>query len=119
MDFLLFAFVGLCAGALGGLLGIGGATVMIPGLIYLFGFSQHQAQGTTLMAMVPPIGLLAALTYYRKGYVDIGTAMLLSLGFFFGALLGAKVAVVLPANVLKRAFGVFLLLVSLHMILKP
>lgn len=119
MGFLLFFFLGLCAGALGGLLGIGGATVMVPGLVYLFGFGQHQAQGTTLMAMVPPIGLLAALTYYRKGYVDVSTAVLLSLGFFFGALIGAKAAVALPANVLRRAFGAFLLLVSLHMILRP
>lgn len=91
---------------------------MIPGLIYLFGFSQHQAQGTSLMAMVPPIGLLAALTYYKKGYVDLGTAAFLCIGFFFGALMGAKIAVGLPANYLRRAFGVFLLLVSLHMIFK-
>lgn len=116
---MCFVLLGLCAGTLAGLLGIGGATVMIPGLVYLFGFGQHQAQGTTLMAMVPPIGLLAALTYYKKGYVDLGTALFLCLGFFFGALIGAKAAVSLPAGFLRRAFGVFLLLVSLHMILKP
>jgi hypothetical protein len=69
--------VGLLAGVVSGLVGIGGGVIVIPALIYLFGFSQHIAQGTTLAMLVPPIGILAALTYYRQGYVNLGVAALL------------------------------------------
>ncbi len=109
--------IGLIAGTLSGILGIGGAVVIIPALIYILKFSQHLAQGTTLALMVPPIGLLAALTYYRAGYVDLKTAVFICLGFFIGGLLGAKFAIQLPSIVLKRLFGIYLLIISLKMLL--
>ena len=113
---LLFLLLGLVAGILGGLFGLGGGIIIIPALVFLFGLSQHEAQGTTLALLVPPIGLLAAWTYYRQGYVNLKIAALICLGFFFGGLLGAKIATNLPNIVLTRVFGVALLLISLRMI---
>lgn len=108
---------GLLTGVIGGLFGVGGGELFIPLLIYLFGFSQHQAQGTSLAVLLPPIGLLAALRYYKAGHVDFATAGLLALGFFFGASIGALIATRIHGDVLRRIFGAFLFLVSLHMML--
>ena len=116
VNILLYLLLGLGAGTLGGLLGIGGAVIIIPVLVFLFGLSQHQAQGTTLALMVPPIGLLAAWTYYKHGFVDIKIALFICIGFFLGGLLGANIATGLSELILKRIFGVVLLLVALRMI---
>lgn len=107
---------GLAAGIMSGLLGIGGGTIVIPALIYLYGLSQHMSQGTTLAMMVPPIGLLAAWQYWRHGNVKIGWAALLCLGFIFGGLIGAYFANLIPDFHLRRAFGVLLFLISLRLI---
>lgn len=112
-----FVMAGFLTGIIGGLFGVGGGEIFIPLLIYVFGFSQHQAQGTSLAVLLPPIGLLAALRYYRAGQVDFHVAPLLALGFFFGASLGALVGTRLHADFLRRLFGAFLLLVALHMML--
>jgi uncharacterized membrane protein YfcA len=112
----LYLLLGLIAGTFSGLVGIGGGTIIVPALVFLFGFSQHQAQGTTLALLVPPIGLLAAWTYYREGYVDLGVAALICAGFFLGGLIGAKLAIKLSDVTLERVFGVALLLISLKMI---
>lgn len=109
-------FIGLAAGIMSGLLGIGGATVVIPALIFIFGLGQHMAQGTTLAMMVPPIGLLAAWYYWKNGHVNIGWAALLCLGFFFGGLIGAYLAEYVPDMQLRRIFGMFLLLISIRLI---
>ena len=113
---LLYLLLGFVAGALSGLIGIGGGVIIVPALIFLFGFSQHQAQGTTLALLIPPIGILAAWMYYKQGYVDMKIAALICLGFFFGSFLGAKVATGLSNIVLERIFGVALLLIALKMI---
>jgi uncharacterized membrane protein YfcA len=113
---LLYLLLGLVAGALSGLIGIGGGVIIVPALVFLFGFSQHQAQGTTLALLIPPIGILAAWMYYQQGYVDVKIAALICLGFFFGSFLGAKVATGLSNIVLERIFGVALLLIALKMI---
>lgn len=118
MQIILFLLLGLAAGAVSGLVGIGGGIIVVPALIFLFGFSQHAAQGTTLAMMVPPIGILAAWTYYTQGYVDIKVAGLLCAGFVFGGLLGARLAVTLSNPVLEKVFGAALLIVSLRMLLK-
>ncbi|HAO93945.1 MAG: permease [Deltaproteobacteria bacterium GWC2_56_8] len=116
MDIISFIVLGVLAGAVSGLVGIGGGLVVVPALVFLFGFSQHQAQGTTLAMMVPPIGLLAAWTYYKAGNADLKVAGFLCIGFFIGGLIGAKTANVIPTGVLKKVFGAFLLIVSLRMI---
>lgn len=113
---VLYLLLGLIAGVLSGLIGVGGGVIIVPALVFLFGFSQHRAQGTTLASLVPPIGILAAWTYYKQGYVDLRVAALICLGFFFGGLLGAKIATGLSNVVLERIFGIALLLIALKMI---
>jgi hypothetical protein len=110
--------IGVFAGVVSGLIGIGGGIIIVPCLIYIFGFSQHAAQGTTLAMLIPPIGILAALTYYRQGHVDFLVAGLLCLGFILGGYLGAKFAVGLPEVILRKIFGVCLLIVAGYMIIK-
>lgn len=111
-----YLILGLITGIFGGLLGIGGAIIVVPALVFLFGFTQHEAQGTILAAMIPPIGLLAALSYYQAGHVKIWPAVFIALGFFVGGYLGARLVEYIPDLMLKRIFGTFLLLVSLRMI---
>ena len=113
----LYILLGLIAGVLSGLIGIGGGIIIIPALVMLFGLSQHQAQGTTLALMVPPIGILAAWKYYTQGYVDVRIAAFVCVGFLFGGLLGARMAVGISNEVLSKLFGVLLILVGLKMIL--
>jgi len=113
---VLYIGLGLLAGILGGAFGIGGASIMIPALVYLAGFTQHQAQGTILAAMVPPIGLLAAFRYWQSGNVKISVAALLCVGFFVGGYIGASIVQSIPEMVLKKAFGTLLMAVSLYMI---
>jgi uncharacterized membrane protein YfcA len=113
---LLYLLLGLAAGIISGLIAIGGGTIIVPVLVFFFGLSQHQAQGTTLALLVPPIGFLAAWTYYKQGYVNLQIAAFICLGFFFGGLLGAKFATKLSNVVLERVFGVALLLIALKMI---
>ena len=110
-----FVIAGFLTGILGGLFGVGGGEIFIPLLIYVFGFSQHKAQGTSLAVLLPPIGLLATIRYYRAGHVDFVVAGLLALGFFVGASIGAIAATRIHGDLLRRAFGGFLFIVSLHM----
>lgn len=116
MKILLLVVLGLVAGVASGLIGIGGATIIIPALVFLFRFDEHTAQGTTLAMMVLPIGFLAAWTYYKAGYVDLRVAGILAVGFFFGGLIGARFAVSLPGPTLQRIFGIGLLLIAVKMI---
>ncbi len=107
---------GLIAGVMSGLLGIGGATIVIPALIYFYGLNQHLSQGTTLAMMIPPIGLLAAWQYWKHGNVNIGWAALLCIGFFFGGLVGAYFVNMIPDFHLRRIFGIFLLIIAIKLI---
>ncbi|MFH1395294.1 MAG: sulfite exporter TauE/SafE family protein [Candidatus Omnitrophota bacterium] len=115
---ILYLIVGLFAGIVSGLIGIGGGIVIVPCLIYIFKFSQHSAQGTTLAMLVPPIGLLAAWTYFKGGHVNLPVAGLLCLGFVAGGYFGAKFAVGLPEVILRKVFGTCLLIISGYMIIK-
>lgn len=110
------AGIGILAGLFSGMLGIGGSTVMIPLLILLLGFTQHQAQGTSLSVLAIPVTLLAAYTYYEEGYVNWRSALIIALFFTIGGFLGSKIAVSISGNTLKKIFGGILLLLSLKMI---
>lgn len=114
---LSFVVLGLAVGVLSGLIGVGGGIVLVPALVYFYGFSQLMAQGTSTAMLLPPIGILAAYTYYKSGYVDVRAATLICAGFVLGGLFGAKLAVVLPKDVLRRCFGLLLLGVSVRMLL--
>jgi uncharacterized membrane protein YfcA len=112
----LYVFTGLLAGLLSGLIGIGGGTIIVPILIIFADLSQKMAQGTTLALLVPPIGILAAWTYYKEGYVDFPIAGLICVGFIFGGLIGAKFATNLSNQTLERIFGIALLIIAIKMI---
>jgi uncharacterized protein len=113
---LYLLLLGLAAGVLSGLIGIGGGIIVIPALVLFFHFSQHQAQGTTLAMLLPPIGLFAAWAYWRAGFVDIKAAALLALGFVLGGYLGALGAIAVPKLWLTRVFGATLLIISVKML---
>jgi uncharacterized membrane protein YfcA len=116
INILGLAALGLSAGILSGLMGIGGGLIVIPVLVYCFGFPQGVAQGTTLAVMIPPVGILAALVYFKGGLVDLRAAGFIALGFVIGGLLGAKLAVGIPNEVLTKIFGVVMLAVGFKMV---
>jgi uncharacterized protein len=115
-NIIAYLLLGLAAGILSGLVGIGGGILIVPALVFLFGFSQQQAQGTTLALLVPPIGILAAWTYYKQGFVDIRVAGMIAVGFIVGSLLGARFATGISNDILGKIFGTFLVLVGLKMV---
>ena len=98
-------------------MGIGGGIIIVPALIYLFSFSQKMAQGTTLALLIPPIGILAAWTYYKAGYVDTKAAGFIIIGFVIGSYFIARYAVNINDTTLTKIFGVFLLVVAIKMII--
>ncbi len=110
--------IGLAAGTLSGLMGIGGGVILVPGLIYLLGYSQHMAQGTTLGMLVMPVGILGVYLYYKNGYVNFKASLLLALGFVIGSLLGTKIAVQLPAHTLRKLFAILMIILALRMLLQ-
>ena len=117
MNIILYLLLGLLAGTLSGMLGIGGGIIMVPALVFIFGLPQHTAQGTTLALMVPPIGLLAAWTYYKADFVDLKIAAFICIGFFIGGLIGAKCVIGMNETHLRRLFGIVFLIISIKMIL--
>ena len=116
MQAVLLILLGLVAGVTSGMVGIGGGIILVPALVFLFGMSQHHAQGTTLALMVPPIGIIAAWTYWRQGYVDFRVAGLICAGFLLGSIFGARLSIGISDNVLQKIFGTFLLLLSLKIL---
>lgn len=117
MNPIAFIATGLLVGVFSGMVGVGGGIILVPILTLFFGFTQHMAQGTSTAMLLPPIGVLAAYTYYQKGMVDVKAAGWMCAGFVLGGLLGAKIAVNLPQEVLRRSFGLVLLGISLKLIL--
>ena len=111
-----YLLVGLTAGLLSGLFGIGGGSILIPALIFLFGFTQHQAQGTSLAIMLPPVFILAVWRYYQAGQVNVPVAIWMAIGLTIGALAGAYLVQSVPDVKLTKLFGIFLLVVGLKMI---
>ncbi len=116
MNIVYLLLMGLVAGALSGLLGIGGGIIVIPALVYLLGFSQHQAQGTSIAMLLPPIGLLAFLNYYKAGLVDLKAAGILVITFLIGSYFTSKYVITIPEFTLKKIFGVFLLIYSIKLL---
>ena len=102
--------IGFLAGFLSGLVGVGGGILMIPLLIIFLGFTQHQAQGTALFAMLPPIGILAAMNYYKEGFVKWEYAAVIALTFVVGGYFGSKLSISLPDQTIRRVFGFVMLI---------
>src|SRR6266480_5210637 len=118
MTWVMVGAIGLAAGIVSGLFGVGGAIVIIPGLMLLLKQSQHAANGTSLAALLLPVGLLGTIEYYRRGEVNVPYAAVIAAGLFFGALLGAKLAGSVSDVALRRAFGVFLMIVSVRLLIR-
>ncbi|HXN12080.1 MAG TPA: TSUP family transporter [Candidatus Acidoferrales bacterium] len=108
--------LGLAAGILGGFVGVGGGVLIVPVLVLALGFDQHLAVGTSLGALLPPVGILGAYEYYKHGHLNLTYALLLGLGLLIGGYIGAVYAVKMPGTALRRVFGVFLLLTSIRML---
>ena len=117
MTWPLYLLIGLSAGITAGFFGLGGGVILIPAFVFLLGLSQHEAQGTSLAVMIPPIGLLAALRYYSAGNVKMGIAVFACIGFFFGGYIGATLVQHVSESVLKKVFGVLLMVISFKLIL--
>lgn len=116
MPYILYILVGLVAGAFGGALGLGGGAIMVPAMIYFFHLTQHQAQGTALAVMMVPVFVLAVMRYYQAGNVNVQMAMFIAMGFAVGALIGAHVIQGVPAPLVKKWFGVFMILLGIKMV---
>ena len=114
----LYLLLGLLVGAFSGVVGIGGGALIVPALVYFFHHSQHRAQGTSIGALLAPIGLLAFLAYYRAGNVDVKAAVLIALGFLVGGYFCGIWAQHLPEVVLRRVFAVVLILLAIEMLLR-
>ena len=105
---VILLVIGLFAGILSGLVGVGGGLIIVPALIFFLGYSQHQAQGTSLGLLLLPVGILAVINYYNKGHIDIKVVAVMSIAFVLGGWLGSKIALRLPADTVKKIFAVFL-----------
>jgi len=114
---VILLLIGLTAGVLSGLIGIGGGIIIVPALVYFLGFSQHAAQGTSLGLLLPPVGILAVMNYYKKGFLDINVVLIMAIAFVVGAFLGSKFSINLSEDKLKKFFAVVLLLIAGKMLL--
>lgn len=113
---LMLVLIGLAAGILSGLVGVGGGIIIVPALVFFMHFSQQQAQGTSLGLLLLPVGFLAVWKYYQQGYVDIRTVLVMSVGFIVGGWLGSKLALSISQDILKKIFGIFLFYIAFRML---
>jgi hypothetical protein len=116
MEIFGLLLIGILSGTLSGLLGIGGATILIPALLIIFKMTQHMAQGTSIAALLLPVGILAAMKYYQAGNVNIKFAVFMAIGFLIGGYIGAVIAQPLPDVMLRKLFGAYLLIIAIQMI---
>jgi uncharacterized membrane protein YfcA len=115
---LVFLGIGLAAGVLSGLFGLGGGVLIVPSLVYLAHFAPRMAFGTSLGALLLPVGLLGAYTYWDNGDLDVRASLFIAVGLFFGAWLGARLSQLIPPAALQRAFAVFILVLAIHLWVK-
>lgn len=112
---LILLLTGLTAGILGGFIGVGGGIVIVPAMVFFLGMTQHEAQGTSLAMMLPPIGILAVMNYHKAGAVDLKAGMVLALAFVIGGFLGSKLSLRLDPIKVKLIFGLFMIIVAIRM----
>ena len=112
-NIIIDIIIGIAAGVLSGLFGIGGGIIIIPALIFFRHFPQLKAQGTSLVAMLPPVGIFSFLEYYKKGNVDVYSGIIICVTMLIAAKYGAQLAAALPVDIMKKIFGVFIILVGI------
>lgn len=113
---LILMLIGLCAGLLSGLIGVGGGIIMVPMFVFFLGLTQHNAQGMSLAVMLPPVTFLAVYNYHKAGEVDWKLALIASVIFFIGGFVGSKMALKIDQLILKRIFGVLMIFIAIKMI---
>ena len=113
---LILLIIGLLAGFSSGMVGIGGGIIIVPALVFFLGLTQHQAQGVSIGMLLLPVGFLAAFNYYKAGNLDFSKSLIIGASFVMGAYIGSKVSLNIDGAVMKRIFGVIILLISLKLI---
>jgi len=114
--FLILLVIGLAAGLLSGVAGVGGGVIVIPALIFALGMTQFEAQGTSLAMMIPPIGIMAAYNYYEKGFIDWKYALVLAFFFVIGSYFGSKFALGNSQGLIKKGFAIFIIIIGIKML---
>ncbi len=117
--FIVLVMIGISAGLLSGMFGVGGGLIIVPALVFLLGMTQHGAQGTSLGLMLLPIGILGAYNYYATGNLNIKYGLIIALTFVLGAYFGSKISLAIDHILLKRIFGGLMLVIALKMIFFP
>ncbi|MHC1708723.1 MAG: TSUP family transporter [Bacteroidales bacterium] len=115
---IILIIIGLAAGFFGGMVGLGGGVIMIPAMVYFLGMTQQAAQGTSLAVMLPPVGILAVMNYYKAGQMDIKYGLIIAATFVIGGYFGSKLALGIPVATMKKIFGFALLIIAIQMIIK-
>ena len=117
-EFVILVLIGLAAGVFGGMVGLGGGVIMIPAMIYILGVTQTTAQGTSLAVMLPPVGIMAAMNYYKAGQINIKYAIIIALAFTVGGYFGSKIALNIPVATVRKIFAVTLFAIAIQMFFK-
>lgn len=113
---LILVAVGICAGMLSGLVGVGGGIIIVPALVFFLAFSQKMAQGTSLGILLLPVGILGVIQYYKQGYIDMRVVAIISVAFLAGSYFGSKIALNLPQETVKKIFAVMMILIAVKML---
>ncbi|HEU4633149.1 MAG TPA: sulfite exporter TauE/SafE family protein [Flavisolibacter sp.] len=113
---LILILIGLAAGVLSGLVGVGGGIIVVPALVFFLGFTQHEAQGTSLGLLLLPVGILAVASYYNKGYIDVKVVGIMAVAFVIGGWLGSRMALSISELAVKRVFAVILFYTAFKML---
>jgi uncharacterized membrane protein YfcA len=113
---LLLSLIGLLAGMLAGMIGVGGGIIIVPALVFFLGFTQKEAQGTSLGLLLLPIGILAVINYYNKGLIDVRVVLVMAAAFIIGGFLGSKIALAISEGALKKIFAIVLFYTGLKML---
>jgi uncharacterized protein len=113
---VLLVGIGLAAGLLSGVMGIGGGIIIVPALVYFLSLTQHQAQGISLGVLIMPVGILAVMNYYKAGNINFNYSIIIALGFVVGGYLGSKLSLGMSQDAVKKVFSVVLILVALKML---
>jgi len=113
---LTLIIIGLAAGMLSGLVGVGGGIIVVPALVFFLGFTQSEAQGTSLGLLLLPVGILAVMNYYQKGFIDVKVVGIMAIAFVLGGWLGSKLALTIPEIVTKRVFAILLFYTAFKML---
>lgn len=113
---IILIIIGFATGILGGLVGVGGGIILVPALVFILGFSQLDAQGTSLALIMFPVGLLAVIQYYKQDHVNFNIVFILAIGFVVGSYLGSKISLSIPQQTVKRIFAILMLIIAIKML---